>query len=446
MMLPFGYQALRSGVEPAAGPAPAAVRGDAFARAVQQMLYRMERLDPARLAGDLAALELELETPEMPFVNVVAAHVPPGEPAGGVAAAAGDSQASSPGPAPGGDGPPAGEKVPSAKAQGAVAAGGVRAVLVVAFGPRYPETVGHLIATWTRDPGVQVQVVDEREGRTATGSMSPAAAGGPALAAASAVAGAQAAGPAGDQEGGPATAGAWGLGLSAVVKDAWLLPAGGVPRLLLITEHTPSGGPRELRLTLLERTGASWQPVWGLGGPAPGRSPARVAALGAGSSDGVSVRQVQVGAGGRRLDVTVSTRAVGTAPALVTPDGPVAALWVQRWSWDGQAYRLVSTQPVDQPLSVLDAFITLVSRGLLNDARRLVAGEDPQVVAAGRQLLAQQPLGQGWRVDAAGGSYERGPLVVTRGDATRVTVTFTEEPAQGGTPAVRIAAIAAGGR
>src|SRR5690606_3125018 len=103
-----------------------------FATAVQHISYRLERLDPARLGGDLGRLNLELATPGMPFVSAVAARGP-------------------------GDGVLAGK-------------GDLPPVLLIAFGPRFPETAGHVIATWD-EQGVRLQVIDERvpPGRTAGG-------------------------------------------------------------------------------------------------------------------------------------------------------------------------------------------------------------------------------------------------------------------------------------
>ncbi|QIA27820.1 hypothetical protein DYI95_010130 [Thermaerobacter sp. PB12/4term] len=575
---------------PAANPAREGTgQHDAFARAVQQLLYRLERLDPARLEGDPAALELELATPEMPFVNVLVPRpVPAAAPARvpGQAAAAGSSTvdplgagtsgAGSAGPgstggSPGGGGISGGGGTATGDdgdAAGGATTGGLRpgaAVLLIAFGPRFPETVAHVIATWTDQGTVHVQVLDERE-RAAPAALQPAGQG--AGGAAGVEPGGQAPAPGGQAPPAPGTRGqapsisqpagaaqgagmdgpapeerrvppeppvprmgpapgsappallapgsagpgfgGWastgtgerpgpgsgrpaaaeptpwqappaggGWGLAALFRDGWILPGvDGRPRLVVVTEHHPAGRAPSLRVTLLERSGDQWVPAGFLGRPEPAVAPAVPQGVvaggpllfgrpsgggpqngwsllrggpagapgrpqpGAGPEDGagILIRQVRMAPDGSWLDLTLST---GGSPVLVTRDGPAPGLWEQRWIWTGDAYRLAWSRPVDRALSVLEAFITLVSRGRWAEAAALVRQQDAAVAGAGRELLAQRPLGQGWRVEAVGGNYERGPLVVTRSDGVRITVTFVTEPGPGGRLAVRIAGVVA---
>ena len=441
--------------------------GDAVARAVQRMLFRLERLEPAVAPLEPSLLELELATPEMPFVKVVVS-----------------AQPTSPHGADPGPGVP-------------------RAVLLVAFGPRFPETAGHLIATWTGGPGgVHLQVVEPSPPRAAVGG---AGAG---------------------SEPSPAPQASWATGL---VEQAWLWPGGdgAPPRLLVVTDHDPAGAGPALAITLLERRHDQWRPVWSLGpkvaaaaslpaarGEAvPGRTGAEGTVLAAGAASSPTdggepgaaaakadqdaldrqqwaarpavptggegiVRRVEVAPDGTWIRVVAEGRpvppgrmAAGEAPGgppgglaaspaaaatlgaaeppvLVTAEGPVPARWYQRWTWSPRTgtYVLSAAGPAAQPLSVLRAFITLVSRGDLEQAAGLVERQDPTLVAAGRALLAQEPLGQGWRVEPAAGGGGGGPLVVTRGDGRRVAVAFAEEPGPDGHPAVRISAITALGR
>ncbi|EKP95103.1 hypothetical protein ThesuDRAFT_00832 [Thermaerobacter subterraneus DSM 13965] len=248
---------------------------------------------------------------------------------------------------------------------------------------------------------------------------------------------------------------------------------------MVVTEHHLGGRDPSLRVTLLEPWGDQWVPVgflgwpeppaasavprgvvpggslvfgrpsgggpqngWSLLGGSPGpKSPGRPQS-GVGPEDGagIVIRQVRMAPDGSGLDLALST---GGSPVLVTRDGPAPGLWEQRWIWTGDTYRLAWSRPVDRALSVLEAFITLVSRGRWAEAAALVRQQDAAVAGAGRDLLVQRPLGQGWRVEAVGGNYERGPLVVTRSDGVRITVTFTEEPGPGGRLAVRIAGVVA---
>ena len=456
-----------SGPRPGAGePARNRAVADAFARAVQQISYRLERLDPARLQDDPASLQVELATPEMPFVSVVAARGPGGagdEPATGGATGGSDGQ--------GGGG---------RTARAARGGGSLPAVLLIAFGPRFPETAGHLIATWDGSgQGVRLQVIDERSPAPippAGGATREAGTGGEA-------------GPVAAPGGGPSGSPA-GLrfGLAAIFKAARLVPEGpGRPaEMLVVTEHYPGGGPAEQHVALLQRRGDHWQLRWASGGPGwPGAARQIilsedlqwldvVLAGEPGTATGVPGPGVPGEAGwatnlglilpprapagaasaagglpGDRGGATPGEEPAGPAAGtiLMTPEGPVRPLIQQRWQRRGDGYAAVATRPLPQPLIVLQEFILRVSRGQTREAAELVRDGDPALVAEGARLLSQRPLGQGWLVEPAGGAYDRGPLVVTRSDGQRVTVSFATSGGTAGWPggAVWIEGISAGG-
>lgn len=347
-------------------PAPGgtgAGAADAFATAVQHISYRLERLDPARLGGDLGRLNLELATPGMPFVSAVAARGP-------------------------GDGVLAGK-------------GDLPPVLLIAFGPRFPETAGHVIATWD-EQGVRLQVIDERvpPGRTAGGQG----------------AGAGAAAGEARREAAPPGAAAPRFGLATVFRSArvWRAGGGGPLELAIVTEKNPGTPQSEQALFLLRREDREWRLRWATGGEAwPG-----------------AARQIVVADDLRWFVATFAeegqgrTGGPGRVPVLVTPNGFVRGLLQQRWERRGDGYVPVNSTSVAQPATVLEEFIVRLSRGDRDAAGELV--RDPALVERGEQLLSQRPLGQAWLVQAAGDSYLRGPLVVTRRDGQRVTVYFSD--------------------
>ncbi|PZN12933.1 MAG: hypothetical protein DIU69_02065 [Bacillota bacterium] len=345
-------------------------KADAFATAVQHISYRLERLDPAQLGGDLGRLNLELATPGMPFVSA--------------ALAASGS----------GDGVPAGK-------------GELPPVLLIAFGPRFPETAGHVIATWD-DQGVRLQVIDER--------VPP--------------------GPAAD--GREAGAAKPRFGLATVFRSArvWRAGEGGNLELAVVAEKYPGTPQSEQALFLLRREDREWRLLWATGGEEwPGA--ARQIVLG---DDLRWFVAIFAGDGQGRAG------GPGRVPVLVTPEGFGSGLLQQRWERRGDGYVPVASMSVAQPAAVLEEFIVRLSRGDRDAAGKLV--QDPALVERGEQLLSQRPLGQAWLVQAAGDSYLRGPLVVTRRDGQRVTVYFSDaaglEPVAG--RELLITDIVAGGR